>query len=434
LAASYERCSEELSEALIYREEVLKDLKEDEIKLVDQSVAAYIRQIIYRTVDYLRLEVTKIDLEELLTDVKQVLKLKDFAIVPKILVQKNIKESTIQADAGKIKQLLINSISYIQQNNSTNKPILIALDKAMLGHRIDEMEDYTRKLSALKITISTEETIQPTQDIYLLDQGNLISKTNRHKDRQQLIENARIIDAHYGYADFDQGYTHLYVLPLNVREIRGKVMELLREPAQVDPEEINHPVAIKVEQELLNRFKSTANVDIKVIEKALDTIKAYHAGVKRKSGEPFFTHPIHVALILLDYCKDQDAVVSALLHDTVEDTSLSLPQIQARFGKTVAMILEKLTNLEDKPRRYSLDNHEYIARLTKTEDNRIAYVKLADRLHNMRTIQGHSDIKKQQKIAEETFQLFVPMAKQLGLTDVEKELRELSLEVLSKKG
>ena len=75
------------------------------------------------------------------------------------------------------------------------------------------------------------------------------------------------------------------------------------------------------------------------------------------------------------------------------------------------MIVEKLTNLEDKPRRYSLDNPEYIARLTKSEDKRIAYVKLADRLHNMRTLQGHSDVKKQKKIAEETFQLFVPMAK-----------------------
>lgn len=164
----------------------------------------------------------------------------------------------------------------------------------------------------------------------------------------------------------------------------------------------------------------------------MNTIKTYHAGVKRKSGEPFLTHPINVALILFEYCKDQDVVVSALLHDTVEDTSLSLPQVRARFGKTVAMIVEKLTNLEDKSKRFSLDNHEYIARLTQTEDKHVAYVKLADRLHNMRTIQGHS-VNKQKKIAEETFQLFVPMAEKLGLVGVAKELKDISLKVLGRK-
>lgn len=70
---------------------------------------------------------------------------------------------------------------------------------------------------------------------------------------------------------------------------------------------------------------------------------------------------------------------------------------------------------------------------SKSEDKRVAYVKLADRLHNMRTIQGHADLNKQKKIAEETLQLFVPMAKQLGLTEVEKKLKDISLEVLGKK-
>lgn len=340
----------------------------------------------------------------------------------------------IQADAAKIKQLFVNSISYIQQHNPSNKPISITLEHAILGPSVDEMEDYTRRLNALKITISTQESVPPTRDIYFLDQINLISKTNEHKDRQQLIENAKIVDAHYGYADFDEGNTHLYVIPINVREVRGKVMELLREPVEADPQELNHPMAIQLEHELLAKVKPLQNVNIKVIEKALDTIKTYHAGVKRKSGEPFFTHPIHVALILLGYCKEEDAIVSALLHDTVEDTSLSLSKVEARFGKTVARIVEKLTNLADQSKKLSLDNHEYIERLTKSEDKLVAYVKLADRLHNMRTIQGHSDLKKQQKIAEETFQLFVPMAKQLGLTDVAKELNTLSLEVLSKKG
>src|SRR5690606_33178532 len=86
LAASYEKHNQELREALIYREEVLKDLEKDEVELVDKSVAAYIRQIIYRTFDYLKLNVTKIDLEDLLTEVKRLIKLQ--GLVPQIIIKK----------------------------------------------------------------------------------------------------------------------------------------------------------------------------------------------------------------------------------------------------------------------------------------------------------------------------------------------------------
>jgi len=211
LATFNEKNSEELSEVLRYREEVLRDLKADEIQLVDQTAAAYLRQVIYRTVDYLRLEVTQIDLEALLTQVKQLLKLKDFTNPPQLVIEKHTQALTIRADVEKIKLLLVNSISYIHHHNPTNKPILITLENALLGHRIDGMKGYTRKLNALKITITTKNELPPTQDIYMLDQVNLIGKTNEHRDRKQLIENARIIDAHYGYAEFDHLDTHLYV-------------------------------------------------------------------------------------------------------------------------------------------------------------------------------------------------------------------------------
>lgn len=424
----------QLTEMLAYKEELVKELGLNGTSLLDSTTADYIKQAIYRLTDYIRLQVNPISLDQLIEQTKALLKIQGFDIQPQILIKKHTKQAEIQVDVAKIQQLLVESISYIHAHNTTNKPISIVVEDTELGHSIEHIQGYTRKLAALKITITTESTLSGKQDIYLIDPNKTSTWLPANEKELPLIENARIVDAHYGYSDFDQGNTHVYVIPINVREVRGKVMELLREPAQADPEELKHPLAIKVEQELLNKLKTTKDVDIKIIEKALETIKTYHAGVKRKSGEPFFTHPINVALILLDYCKDQDAVVSALLHDSIEDTSLSLSQLQARFGKTVAMLVEKLTNLEDKARKFSLDNHEYIARLTQTEDKRVAYVKLADRLHNMRTIQGHTDVNKQKKIAQETFHLFVPMAKQLGLINVEKELREISLEVLNKNG
>jgi (p)ppGpp synthase/HD superfamily hydrolase len=241
----------------------------------------------------------------------------------------------------------------------------------------------------------------------------------------------RIIDAHYGYLDAQLPHTHSYVIPVNLRKIRGKVMELLTEPAQMDQDELNHPLAIELEKQLFDKLNNT-QIDLAVIQRALVAIKKYHGGVKRKSGEPFFTHPMAVALILLDQIQDQDAVIGALLHDTVEDTSLSLTQIKAWFGDTVAFIVSKVTNLEDNFRRISLDDHENLHRLTTCEDKRVALVKLSDRLHNMRTIKHHSSLSKQKKIANETLNFFVPMAKQHERFSMAKELEKLCVEVLSK--
>lgn len=138
-------------------------------------------------------------------------------------------------------------------------------------------------------------------------------------------------------------------------------------------------------------------------------------------------------MILLAYCQDQDAVVAALLHDTVEDTSLSIAHIRAMFGAPVAFIVGKVTNLEDKLRRISLEDHENLHRLMNYEDERAAFVKLADRLHNMRTIQYHPSLAKQKHIANETLNFFVGLAEKLGLMAMAEELKTISLEVLSKK-
>ena len=162
------------------------------------------------------------------------------------------------------------------------------------------------------------------------------------------------------------------------------------------------------------------------------TIKKYHSGVTRKSGEPFFTHPMAAALILLDYSQDQDAVLAALLHDTVEDTSLSLAYIRAMFGETIAFLVSKATNLEDKIRRLSLADHENLHRLMNYEDPRAVIVKLSDRLHNMRTI-GSMPAHKQQQIAHETLTFFVPMARNLKLEGMAQALEQLSLVILGEK-
>ncbi|OJW71219.1 MAG: hypothetical protein BGO68_05800 [Candidatus Amoebophilus sp. 36-38] len=428
LECLYEEKNNELAEILGYREEVLKELNEDEKALFDHTTAAYLQQIIYRMTDYIRLEVTKINLEDLLLEVKEIINLTEFDLIPKIITKKNTKEEEINGDVIKLKQLLVNGILYVHKHNPSNQPITVVVEDAQLGHQVEHIKDYTRQLAALKFTITTEKFTATKKDIYMIDQLSL----RGHIRKGKLIENTRIIHAHYGYAELDNEHTQVYVLPLNVREIRGKVMELLRAPTMADPEELKHPLAIQLEKELLDKTKNE-KLDIEIVTKALDTIKKYHAGVKRKSGEPFFTHPIQVALILLGYCKDQDAVVAALLHDTVEDTSLSLIQIKNMFGEQVAFIVKKVTNLEDNLRRVSLEEHENLHRLINYEDKRAAFVKIADRLHNMRTIEGHSSLAKRKNIANETLSFFVPLAKSLGLEGISIELEKISLKVLGQK-
>ena len=428
LASMYAERNNELAQILAYREEVLKDLNVDEKALLDQTTAAYIRQILYRMTDYMRLEVTQTNLDQLLLEVKETIKLTGLTLIPQLITNISTKQESINGDIAKIKELLVNGILYVHKHNLNNEPIHIVIEDAKLGHKVDYIKDYTRQLVALKFTITTEKVPSKKKDIYMLEQVPLMSQYTK---KGELIENARIIHAHYGYGELDNEHTQVYVLPVNVREVRGKVMELLREPAVADPEEINYPLAIQLEKDLLDQAKKL-KLDLTVINKGLDTIKRYHAGVKRKSGEPFFTHPIQVALILLGYCQDQDAVIAALLHDTVEDTGLSLVQIEAMFGEQVAFIVKKVTNLEDNLRRVSSQDHENVYRIMNYEDKRAAFVKLADRLHNMRTISGHSSLAKQKHIANETLNFFVPLAKNLKLESITEELEKLSLEVLGK--
>jgi hypothetical protein len=431
LSEAQQKNREELIETLKYRQQLLQELKPEEVAVFDEVTTSYMRQAIYRMTDYMRLDVTSITLDELqqaLVDFYKY-KLQTFN-QPELLFKKDTKQMALQADFVKLKQLLLNAISYVQQYNTAQNPITVTIEDAWLGHEIAHMQNYIRKLEALKITITTEPGLPPTQPIYKIDLAKSSTWVPQHEDEFLLIENARIVDAHYGYIAEKAPYTQVYILPIKLREIRGKVMELIKEPAAAVPEELSHPLAIQLEQELMERLKST-QVDISLIKKGLDVIKRYHGGVKRKSGEPFFTHPINVAIILLDYSQDQDAILGALLHDTVEDTSLSFVHIRALFGKTVEFLVAKATNLEDHRRRVSLTDRENIARIINYEDPRAALIKLSDRLHNMRTIQFHSSVAKRKQIAQETLEHFVGLAHKLGLKNMAIELEQLSKEVLN---
>lgn len=173
--------------------------------------------------------------------------------------------------------------------------------------------------------------------------------------------------------------------------------------------------------------------NISTIKTAIEAIKWYHGAAKRCSGEPFYCHPMEVAKIVLDYSQEEATILGALLHDTVEDTHVMLESIEAMFGKTVAEIVDGVTHLESYQHtlyKVKLASHENILSMLAIEDKRVWYIKLADRLHNMRTIQ-YKPQEKQRIKAEETLKFFVPLAKQLNLPETAQELKVLCQEVLA---
>ena len=171
----------------------------------------------------------------------------------------------------------------------------------------------------------------------------------------------------------------------------------------------------------------------KVID-ALRLSQEAHSNQLRKSGDPFITHPLEVAKILTSIKLDADSIVAGLLHDTLEDTNLNIEEINKKFGNEIVELVEGLTKIN----KYSLkvknqkfgENYKKLI-LATTKDLRVILVKLADRLHNMRTIQFIKDENKKTKIALETLEVFSPLAQRLGMKEWQDELEDISFEIIN---
>lgn len=185
--------------------------------------------------------------------------------------------------------------------------------------------------------------------------------------------------------------------------------------------------------ELLIALVKSYNPDMDTgrIERAYQVAEAAHAGQMRASGEPYVTHPLATAKILADLYMDEDTIIAGLLHDVPEDTPVTLESLREHFGEDVAQLVDGVTKLSQL--RYGKDQVEAESLrkmfLAMAEDIRVVLIKLADRLHNMRTLTYKSG-EKQVKIARETLEIFAPLANRLGIYNIRRELEDLSLKYL----
>ena len=193
-------------------------------------------------------------------------------------------------------------------------------------------------------------------------------------------------------------------------------------------------------QDLISRVhKYHPSDDISLIEKAYRVADEAHKEQVRKSGEPYIIHPLGVAIVLADLELDKETIAAGLLHDVVEDTIMTDEEIKKEFGEDVALLVDGVTKLEKIPLTSDSDSNDTKLEmqaenlrkmfLAMAKDIRVIMIKLADRLHNMRTLK-HMPPEKQQRIAKETLEIYAPIAQRLGISKIKVELDDLSLKYL----
>jgi GTP pyrophosphokinase len=172
--------------------------------------------------------------------------------------------------------------------------------------------------------------------------------------------------------------------------------------------------------------------DARLVRHAYAVADQWHSGQVRKSGAPYITHPLAVAILLADIGMDTTTLVAALLHDTVEDTGLTIGQVKAEFGAEVAVLVDGVTKLDGSKWGDHAEGETFRKMiLAASIDLRVLVIKLADRVHNLRTLGHHPKREKRERIARASMELLVPFAQRLGLYDYQREMEDLAFATLS---
>ena len=186
-------------------------------------------------------------------------------------------------------------------------------------------------------------------------------------------------------------------------------------------------------KQILDKVKKNKRwPDTKLIQRAYNYAVSHHGDQKRKSGEPYIVHPVNVAYTIAELGLDEQTICAALLHDVVEDTDATFEDIVAEFGQEIAEMVDGVTKLK-KIQYASLEEHQVENYrkmfLAMGKDIRVIIIKLADRLHNMRTLEFLRP-DRQIAISQETMQLYAPLANRLGLYSMKWELEDLGFQYL----
>ncbi len=374
-----------------------------------ESALAYLKELKIKSDHYLPLHPKREGLMTLLDRVDQKLARIGTDILPK--VYRRHRQDTVVCDANHLEKLMVNALQHMALYYPGDE-VYVYLDDANIEH--GPAQHQRHPVACYRLTISNQpQTLEP--EAYTFKS----QKLHFDQDRQHLEENQYITEAHYGIMRFEQRGNiciQSYVLPYDLHDIRPKISRFTDENLQggttlETPEDVD----------FLNLVKKK-KLDVALVKKALLDCKHYHRTQVRKSGEPYYLHPLRVTTELLRYTTDLEITIAALLHDTIEDTPYTLKQIETRYGQRVGELVAGVTNLYNATdRKIKLQKKAKFAEMLDKAEKGPMVIKLFDRLDNMRTIKGHAT-KKRVTIAQETLEFFVPIAKRLGYEDLAKEL------------
>lgn len=340
--------------------------------------------------------IQKVDIEALILKSYETVRKLDIPI--QLLLKKKTKERYLFTEPDTFERLFTTNFwNLCQGKHIIDHTVSLTISDTFLSypfpkpyqgaiHNAYEKQLIPPTLSALAFYISTDidslnvlHTYEVTDDII---SGYLPKEINNLYQE----ESRQIIQAHGGYIQIIETETRLtclYILPIDGREVmrfkRYHINDLSNKVAET-------PTSLDQEQELISLLVDKTTLTEQEVKETINFIKKAHGNTIRKSGEPYYTHPMEVAKIVLEVTKNTDTILAALLHDVVEDTIVTLEQIELRYGLEVAYIVDMVTHYNTHGYRWKLNDYDNRNMLYQCSDIRVVYVKLADRLHEMQHI------------------------------------------------
>lgn len=391
----------------------------------------FLENLAERSRDYLKLNVGSMSLDDFVGGVDATAKHSILYKRYSIVISTDAQE--IECDAAKINQVIGNILYDIFELNVRDELVTIKISETELVYKLSSLPLYEKKVKAFQFTISTVDFLgknlfPASYKEQYIDPKNIRKLAD---DKLSKLTNMRILAAHFGFLrEIDKkenGFTAIFVIPQKVRQIRPAPLDL-EIPADVEGSK-SWPGSLELETTLQDAIRrKSPSTNMHKVDEAIAVIKKYHAHQFRKlTGEPYYLHPLNVALILLDFRHEEEAILGALMHDLLEDTAFTIIDIKTVFGDRVADIVAGVSKIGADLKFHN--NEEHLMTL-EGKDPIILTIKIADRIHNMRTISGHKDPNKRLEVARETMEFFVPLAKKLGLNGAYEELKRLCEEVL----
>ena len=393
----------------------------------------YLKQVLHRTQQPMRLRVQTETFDVLWK--KALEEAQQHKKINTVITQHHTTCQRLQADTTEIQRLLRHALIYVATQQRSKQPILLGFEDTQLAYPIIALPGYVKHIRAVRIVITTKKTLPALKKWYLGSADYVVPEWPQGIAALPIAYNQQIVEAHYGHTEMScqsDEIVLMYVVPWAVREVRPPVMDQWQQVvATALPQE--YPLN-PTDEAFIKSVQAKLRIDTTLLRQALQFVKQHHGRGSINTETSHYQQALAVAHIVLDYTRDVNTFLAALMHDIIDKTHCSLHQLALYFSPTIQRIVDGVACVDSRLKsckKIQLSDFETIRKVLEIQDERVLYIKLAMRLQYVRTIgEENNSPAEQRKIAEETLQFFVPLAEKLGLTKSAEELKKYCLVVL----